>query len=114
MGVRFLDRRRGEGGIASIAPEASPPRIARRSLDSRVLHRFGEKLLTSTKYSMYLSSRRRSQTDKLILHQRGVRPPEFPHVHEVDQPSRGTTDAPSLEQQDQVERDWRRPAMSRS
>ncbi len=39
---------------------------------------------------------------------------EFRHGHEVDQPYRGTTGAPSMDQQYQVERDWRSPAMSSS
>ncbi len=39
---------------------------------------------------------------------------EFPNLHEVDQPYRGTAGAPSMNQQYQVERDWRSPAMSSS
>ena len=39
---------------------------------------------------------------------------EFPKVYQVDQPYRGTAVASSLDQQDQVERDWRSPAMSSS
>ena len=37
---------------------------------------------------------------------------EFPNVHEVDSSYRDTADASSLDQQDQVERDWRSPAIS--
>jgi len=37
---------------------------------------------------------------------------EFPNVYEVDQPYRGTAVASSLDQQDQVERYPRSPAMS--
>jgi hypothetical protein len=39
---------------------------------------------------------------------------EFPNVYEVDQPYRGTAVASSLDQQDQVERYPRSPAMSSS